>query len=322
MPAASHPPDLAALALLVAVAESGSLTRAATRHGITQPAASLRLRSLERRLGLLLLERSPTGSTLTAAGAAVVDWAQPVLDAATAFTRGVDALRATHRDQLRVAASLTIADHLVPGWLVTLHAALPGVTAALQVANSDRVAALVRTGDADLGFVEGPTAPKGLRATVVGGDELVVVTAPDHPWARRRRPLTAADLVATPLVLRESGSGTREALERALASYGPAPTASLQLGSTTAIKAAVGAGEGPAVLSRLAVAAELASGVLRAVPVDGVDLRRRFRAVWRSGRAPSGPAATLLALSLRAAAATTGGQPRPHVPRAAVVRRH
>jgi DNA-binding transcriptional LysR family regulator len=293
------PPDLSTLELLTAVAETGSVGRAAQRAGITQPAASLRLRALERRLGLVLLHRSPTGSTLTPAGSAVVDWARPILDAATAFNRGVAALRVQRHDELRVAASLTVADHLVPGWLLALHHALPDLAVALQVGNSERVAELVRAEQVDLGFIEGPSAPAGLRSQAVSGDELVVVVAPGHRWARRRRPVTAAELAATPLVVRETGSGTREYLERALAARGLGLTTALELGSTAAIKAAVLAGGDPTVLSRLALAAELADGRLIEVPVQDLHLARRFRAVWRTGRAPAGPAATLLGFATR-----------------------
>lgn len=296
-------PDPEGLALLVAVAETGSLGRAAQRFGITQPAASLRVRALERRLGVVLLDRSPAGSTLTEAGAAVVGWARPVLDAMATLVRGVAALRDRHDDRVRVAASLTIADHLVPRWLHRLHAAVPGASVALHVTNSDGVAARVREGLAQLGFVEGPTAPGGLRSRVVGGDRLVVVVAPGHRWAARRRPLAAAELAAAPLVLREPGSGTREALEQALAAAGLTAATAAELGSTTAIKAAVAGGEGPAVLSELAVAGELADGRLVAVPVAGLELRRRFRAVWRSARPPDGAAGALLAVAAGASPA-------------------
>lgn len=292
-------PDLDALALLVSVAETGSIGRAAARHDLTQPAVSLRLRALERQLRLTLLERSPSGSRLTGPGRTVVDWARPLLDSADAFTRSVSALADRHHDRLRVAASLTVADHLVPGWLVALHAALPDVAVSLQAVNSEHVAELVRAGDVDLGYLEGPEVPPGLRSRPVGGDELVTVTAPAHPWARRRRPVSPAELAAAPLVVREVGSGTREALATALAGHGLSLHTGLELGSTAAIKAAVMAGEGPAVLSRLTVAADLEAGRLVAIPVADLDLRRRFRAVWRVGRAPTGPANTLLALSLR-----------------------
>lgn len=293
------PFDLTSLQLLVAVAQTGSLGQAAQRLSISQPAASLRLSTMERRLGLVLLERSPTGSRLTPAGVSVVDWVLPVLDAADALARGVAALRDEREERLRVAASMTVADHLVPAWLVRFHAVQPASSVALRVVNSAAVAALVRDGEADIGFVEGSSAPSGLRARTVGQDELVVVVAAGHRWARRRRPLSAAELVAAPLILREHGSGTREALERALASHGQRPTAVLELGSTTAIKAAVTAGEGAAVLSRLAVGPELADGRLVAVPTAELALRRRFRAVWRSGRTPGGSADVLLALALR-----------------------
>jgi DNA-binding transcriptional LysR family regulator len=148
---------------------------------------------------------------------------------------------------------------------------------------------------------------------VVGGDELVVVVAPGHRWTRRRRPLTPAELAQVPLVLREPGSGTREALERALARHGLAGRTALELGSTAAIKAAVAAGEGPAVLSRLAVQGDLASRQLAEVATVDLDLRRPFHAVWRTGRSPAGAANSLLALSVRGTDRATGtgtGAPR------------
>lgn len=295
----ARPPDLEALGLLIAVAEMGSLGRAAARYRVTQPAVSLRMRELERSLGVVLLERTPTGSTLTPQGRAVADWARPLLDMAETFSRSVTALAERHQDWLRVAASLTVADHLVPGWLVALHIALPHVAVSLQAVNFDHVAQLVRAGDADLGYVEGPTAPAGLRSRLVGGDTLRVVVAPGHPWARRRKNITPAELAATPMVLREQGSGTREALERALDVHGLVPVPVLQLGSQAAIKAAVAAGQGPAVMSELTLSSDLANGRLVAVRVDGLDLSRRFRAVWRTGRTPTGAAATLLNLSSR-----------------------
>ncbi|MCX5425547.1 LysR substrate-binding domain-containing protein [Streptomyces sp. NBC_00078] len=334
-------PELKVLELLVSVAETGSLGRAAARHGMSQPAASMRISALERRLRLVLLERSSTGSRLTPAGTAVVEWALPVLDAARALVSGVAALHADQQGRLRIAASMTIADHRVPGWLITLRARLPQVRVALRVGNSAQVTDMVRSREADLGFVEGPRAPDGLRSRTIAEDELVVVVAPGHPWARRRQPLPLRTLAATPLIVREQGSGTRDAVwevlrrsaahdplastdtappDSSLAGTPPPPAGrrprsavgsmvvgprtcaepappAAELGSTTAIKSAVSAGDAPAVLSRLAVSAELDDRRLISVPLEEPALlRRRFRAVWQRETPPTGPAATLLAL--------------------------
>ena len=134
-----------------------------------------------------------------------------------------------------------------------------------------------------------------MASTTIARDALVVVVGPDHAWARRRTPLAAADLVTGDLVLREAGSGTRETLVRALARAGlELGTSRLELASTAAVKAAAGAGEAAAVLSELAVTAELATGQLVAVPVEGLDLTRALRAVWLPDRRPAGAAADLV----------------------------
>ncbi|MFE7200457.1 LysR family transcriptional regulator [Pseudonocardia alni] len=287
--------DLVPYDLLVSVATLGSMGRAAVAHGVSQAAVSARIRSLESALGLTLLERSPRGTRLTPDGALVVERARAALDAAHALDEGVAALRTDRAARLRVAASVTVAEYLLPRWLVALRAELPGTAVTLTSHNTAEVVDDVRSGDADLGFVEGPELPADLDGQVVARDRLVLVVAPDHPWAGRRA-VEASRLASTPLVAREPGSGTRDFLERALGALAP-PV--LELGSTTAIKNAVAGGAGPAVISGLAVAAEVAAGTLRTVPVRGADLQRRLRAAWRRGRAPSGPALVLVRIASR-----------------------
>ncbi|MEW2270675.1 LysR family transcriptional regulator [Streptomyces sp. SID685] len=287
-------PDLAALELLLAVARLGSLGAAAREVGITQPAASSRVRSMERQLGVALVDRSPRGSRLTDAGVLVTDWARRVVEAAAAFDAGARALRDRRDSRLRVAASMTIAEYLLPGWLLALHAERPDTAVSLLAGNSARVAELLLSGEADLGFVEGLSVPAGLDAVVIGHDRLIVVTAPGHPWARRRRPLSPQELGETPLILRERGSGTRQVLDAAL---GGLARPLIELSSTTAVKASAVSGAGPSVLSELAVREELALRRLVAVPVEGVSLRRDLRAVWPKGHRPTGPARDLLALT-------------------------
>lgn len=294
MPLRGSEPTLADLDLFATVLDVGSVSQAASVHGISQPAASNRLRTLERRLGVQLLERTTSGSVPTAAGLAVAELATDVLVAVKALMAGVEALH-TRSDTLRVIASYTVAEHLVPRWLSVFHRAHPHVGTELRVANSTAVERAIRDSEADIGFVENPQEIIGLHTLDVATDELVVVVGADHPWTKRRRPLPIRALAETPLVVRESGSGTRDTLAQALGHHGltAAPPA-LELGSTVAVKSAVLAGAGPAVISRLAVEHELADGRLVAVALDGERIERTLRAVWSRRTVPTAGAQALL----------------------------
>jgi DNA-binding transcriptional LysR family regulator len=273
-------PDLIALDLLDSIAELGSLGQAASRHRMSQPAVSMRMSQLERRLGVVLLQRSPAGTRLTPAGERVAILARRVLSEAGAMMAGVAAVVAEESSHLRVAASLTVAEHLLPGWLAALHRESPEVILAVEVTNSAKVLARVRDARADVGFVEGhETGLDGMTTVVVRSDHLVVVVDPAHPWAERQSPVAGTELAAAELIVREPGSGTREVLEDALGACGGLHSR-LELGSTAAILAAARRGEGPAVLSALAVAADLDTGRLVAVRTEGISLTRSLRAVW------------------------------------------
>ncbi|MEV6790924.1 LysR substrate-binding domain-containing protein [Streptomyces sp. NPDC051320] len=288
-------PDLQSLQLLVTVAETGSLGRAASRLLISQPSASARMRTLERHLGLRLLDRSTAGSRLTPAGAVVTDWARAVLEQAAALVEGAAALRSRQDDRLHVAASLTIAEELMPGWLVTLRDSAPHAHVGLTVTNSWGVVEALRRAECDLGFVEGPRVPDDLHRSAVGRDRLAVVVSPGHPWANRRSALTGRELADTPLLLREAGSGTRETLERALRPYDGIAVPVLELGSTAPLRSAAARGLAPAVLSALAVREDVENGRLVEVEVDpAVRLHRILHAVWPKGRELPEPALHLL----------------------------
>jgi DNA-binding transcriptional LysR family regulator len=297
-------PDLDSLRLLVLVEARGSLTAAAGELGISQPSASKRLTSLERRLGLQLVDRTRRGSALTPAGALVCGWAAKVLAELAALVDGAEALRRERAAELSIAASLTIAEHLLPGWIGELRRTRPELHVGLQVMNSARVCELVAHDAVDVGFIESPGPLDGLAAVSVGVDRLVLVVAPGAEWARQRRRVTAVELAATPLITREVGSGTRETGVQALRAAGLAPARPLlELGSSTAVRNAVASGAGPALISELVVAADLAGGGLVEVATVGLDLRRTLRAVWRSGARPAGPAAELVELARRRARA-------------------
>lgn len=298
-------PDLGAFEVLLTVARTGSLNAAAREIGLTQQAVSARISSIEAQTGVQLFTRSSHGSALTPAGVVVTEWASKLLSVAAEVDAGLAALRQDRQAHLRVTASLTVAEHLLPGWLVSFQADARRRSQAvaevvLTAANSDTAIAHVLAEQADLGFVEGPRTPRGVRSRTVARDSLVLVVPHGHPWTRRRNPITAEELADTGLVSREPGSGTREALAAALrTALGPdlvqAPAA-LALSTTTAVRAAVLAGAGPAVLSELAVADDLAGRRLHRIPTTGVDLHRELRAIWLGPRTPpAGPVRDLIA---------------------------
>jgi molybdate transport repressor ModE-like protein len=310
--------DLRSLEMLLAVAEYGSIGAAARALDVAQPSVTDRLRRLEGHLGLALVVRSPRGSRLTDEGVAVADWAREVIGASDQLEAGVAALRRGHDSQLRVSASLTVAEYLLPRWLADLRLRSPDTGVALRMCNSQQVARDVLDGSADLGFIEGPRTTGGLRAWVVAVDDLVIVVAPGHPWARRRRPLGVAELAEAPLIAREKGSGTRDTLDHALIRAGAHRTATprLELGSTSAIKTAVLTGQGVGVLSRFAISDDIRGGRLREVAVEDVDLRRRLRAIWRAGSRLSGPAADLANCAAQSSWGGVGGTRPPEPPAA------
>lgn len=290
---------MSAIELLVAVADHGSLSAGARAVGMAQPNATRSIARLERRLGVPLLHRSTAGSTITSAGLLVVDWSRQLLASARSLLDGAASLAVDGAATLTVAASQTIAEHLLPRWLSQFRARHPETTVTVGVHNTTSVLDRVRRGRCDLGFVEGPRAPKDVNHVTVAQDELVLVVAPDHAWAGRRKPVPTAELTEVGLVTREPGSGTRTALETALG--GPV-TAVLALTSNAAVRVAVQAGTGPAVLSRYAVRDAIAAGTLVEVPAQGLPITRSLRAVWTGPKRLTGPAAELLAVSRRASA--------------------
>lgn len=286
-------PNLQALELFVAIVDEGSVAGGARKVDMAQPNASRLMGLLEAETGATLLERSPRGSSPTAIGLLLAEQARVLLMAAQHHGDWVRSI--SNHDVavvLKVGASLTNAESLVPAWLAELRRRTPQVRVDLQVTNSETIIEQVQQGALQLGFVETPHVPSTVHSSVVRTDELVVVVAPDHAWASRRSKVTLHELAHTPLVVREQGSGTRKALDDLLADLSPVQPAQVLL-SNVAVRIAVESGGAPAVLSELAVRTQLASGELLRVPLEG-RLCRSLTAVWKGPRRLTGPAAELL----------------------------
>ena len=216
-------PELRSLELLLAVDRAGSIGAAAHEFGLSQQAVSARIRRTEAVVGTTLVTRDAHGSTLTHDGRLVAQWARQIIASAQELDIGIAALRGNHEAQLRVAASMTVAEYLLPGWLVHFYAQRhethrSPVDVEMTATNTDTALRMVVGGEAELAFiegqsVEGPGVPGKVGCHEVAADELFVVATPDHPWARRAdRRVSVPELARTPLVLREAGSGCRQVL--------------------------------------------------------------------------------------------------------------
>lgn len=296
--------DLAAVRLFLSVVELGSVSKAAARHSIAQPSATSKLQKLERRLGVALLERSPTGSTATAGGVRLAPACAELLVAAGALTDRAASLR-DDETHLRIAATRHVAEHHLPEWT----AAIPFHDVRVDVVELDtlRVAQAVRSGDVALGFVEGPQAPVGLRSEVVATEQLVAVVGRSHPWAERRRSLTPNQIVTSTMILTRIGSGTRDVIEDAFAAHELGAVGEhIEVDNAAAVRIAVANGAGVGFLPRCRVDRDLEAGRLAELTIRSVSIIQPVRVVWRGAR-PSARPARLLVDSIVGRAAITSG---------------
>lgn len=276
-------PSYEQLRALVAFAECGTVTAAAELLGVSQPALSQRLRGLEERLGVALVE--PVGRTLrlTEPGRAILAAARQALDALQRLEDVAVSRRTLTGGVLHVAASNTTGLYRLPGWLAGFVDGHPQIRAIVRLTNTTEAVADLEDYRADLALVEGPCHTAHVEQLVLEHDRLSVVAAAGHPLAAF--PVVPLERLATERYLaRESGSGT-EALAAEL--LGPAYRCGsvLELGQVDAVKAGLLAGLGYAVISLAAVEPELADGRLRRLRVEGrpAMLARDLRALRREG---------------------------------------
>lgn len=265
--------NLTHLAAFHAVAEAGSVSAGAERLMVSQPAVSKQVRALERSLGATLFDRLPKGVRLTEAGRALAAHARRLFAEADAGERAVAELRGLRRGRLAVGASMTIGSYLMPAAFARFHRHYPGVELHLEIANSHDVQQRLLEHRLDLGLIEGFVESPELEAEEFAGDEMVAIAPAGHPLTKRKS-VSATTFCREPFVAREPGSGTRAVVERALAAKGITVAPAMSLGGNQAIKLAVAAGAGVAIVSRLTIAQDVALGTLSVVPLTDLTIRR------------------------------------------------
>ena len=278
---ADLPFTLQQLQVFTAVASAGSVTGAARALHMTQPAATQAVRELERRLGVPLFERVRNRLVLTPEGEAFRGRALDIVELAGEAAREV--VHGRLGGTLRLGASTTIGNYILPRPLGVFLAEHPGLRVELVVDNSRRVIEAITAQELPVALIEGPCTHPDVTMERFRPDELVLVCHPQHPWAGRDD-IPPAELLQARFILREPGSGTRDVVEEVLARHGVRLESDLVLGHTEAIKTAVEAGMGVSLLSRAACEAEQRAGVLATARIAGVRVDRWFHVVRLRGR--------------------------------------
>jgi DNA-binding transcriptional LysR family regulator len=284
------------LEAFLAVVRERSFSRGARHIHLSQPTLSQHIKELERELGTRLFVRRARQVTLTEAGRVFEGHAARMATAARDARRAVSEVDGLHRGSLLVGASTTPGIYLLPRVLSLFRARHPGIEVTLQIANSRVIEERVRADGLDLGVVGGHVLGPGERCVAAGIlDELVLITPPRHPWARRGR-AHRRDLAAERVLVREPGSATRQVMERALLQAGITPAQTMELDHTEAIKQCVMAGLGVAFVSVYAVRAEARARRLVVVPVRGLRIRRHFHVIHGEQRTLGASARAFLSI--------------------------
>lgn len=285
------------LRIFLTVTRHHNYTHAAEELYLSQPSVSAQVHELERLIGLPLFEQVGKRLVLTQAGQVLEEHARKVLSAVEQAADSLSRLRKVEAGHLRLAASTTVGTYLLPKVLGTFHARYPQVELTLDLRNSEEVCEEVRLGHVELGVIESSEEEVSdeLQLTPYREDELVVIVPPWHPWAGLgKMPIHA--LAQATLLWRERGSGTRRIAELALHQAGIQLPITMEFGSTEAIKQAVAANVGIALVSQITVSSEITVGLLATVQIEDMKLQRTFHLVQRRSGQSSPLTSALLTL--------------------------
>jgi len=291
------------LEMFLAVARAKSFTAGAEKLRLSQPTVSEQITELERELGVRLFDRAARTVTMTEAGRLLHGHAARVATTLTDARRTLDELKGLVRGALAIGASTTPGTYVVPAVVAAFRERHPGVQVSLQTANSRVIQERVRANAVDLGVIGGHVVHGQERCIAAGFlDELLLIVPPDHAWANRGE-LAVKDLFRVPLLMREAGSATRQLTERTLRAAGVKFSVAMELDHVEMIKQAVLAGLGIAFVSVHAIRAEVATGRLRTLRINGVPLLRHFHVIHHEARTltPSGSAFVALLAGMRPA---------------------
>ncbi len=271
--------------VFIAVAENLSLTRAAERLLISQPAVTRHIKELEIALGISLFDRKNNKVYLTPAGEVLYSHLKKISQLYSDLDFALGALKDEHRGSLRVGASSTISQYVIPSLLASFHKKYPLIELNLFNGNSFEMEQKLLNNDINLALVENASSHQDLKYINFAADNIVAIAGINSPLSNSVS-LNIADLLQIPIVLREFGSGTLEVIEKAFVLSGiklsELPIL-LHLGSTEAIKNFLTGFDGIAFVSEKAIEKELQLKTLKKIPINNLNIRRHFRIALPQG---------------------------------------
>ena len=291
-----------------AVAEHLSFRKAAEQLFLTQPAVTLQIKALENDLGARLFDRTGNRVALTPQGSVLLEYAGKIAGLAAEAEQQINAREGTPSGTLSLGVSTTIAQYVLPRLIGAFLNEHPRVQLSLHSGNTEQIVNLLLQDKVSIGLIEGPPRDRGVRVDPFMQDELILIAPPG--W--ESTPFSREKLLASNLLMRERGSGSRRVVESAL-EKARLPLKSfrsvMDLDSTEAIKSAVETGLGIGFVSRWAVTKELELGTLKVAELPGLRIVRTFSLIQRAGPEPPGPAAAFRTFAMARGAALSGRMP-------------
>ncbi|WP_103104770.1 LysR family transcriptional regulator [Brevibacillus reuszeri] len=269
------------LLVFVTVADRQNFSRAAEELHMTQPAVSQYILSLERSVGTKLLERSNKYVRLNKAGEIVYHHAREILGLYTRMQSLVDDLMNTPSGHLTIGASYTYGEYVLPHVIARMQEYYPMITPTITIHNSTVITELVANRQLDVGIVEGELVHEKMCIEPFADDRMYLIVSPAHPLAKKEE-VSVTELLDETWIVREEGSGTREAAEKMFRMLQIQPKKRMEFGSTQVIKESVEAGLGISLLSYWAIRKERKLGTLCTLKVAGTPVTRDFSLVTKT----------------------------------------
>lgn len=268
------------LQVFVEVVEKENFSKAAEKLHMTQPAVSQYIQALESKMGTRLLERSNKFVRLNKAGNIVYHHAKEIIDHYTKMKSLVDDLTNTSSGDLSIGASYTFGEYILPHTIAYMRKQYPAIKPKITIGNSREISELVSRSQLDVGIVEGEFKEAKLKEHTFSEDLMYVIASPIHPLMKMEE-LKMENLQNETWIVRESGSGTREATDRLFQTLDCKPDNLMEFGSNQIIKESVEAGLGISFMSQWAIRKELSIGTIQILQIPGCPVTRTFTSITK-----------------------------------------